>query len=1539
MISSLETKNDSTDIFSFAGKLALAAGTGYGLYKTHREMGKPLANFIQPSNYISKFTNVYKTPTSQFIKNKVDFKPVSVAQFVDSLEPTYKVVDANLADKGKFSSMMGELSPDLRTKAQSLIDKISGDYGYGTHIDIRSVYTADGRLSEFNMIPRSGIKTTTFSVLPVNQSGDVLIAKPSPRTYASSWVLSDSGEIVKSDIATLGEYEKTLSKSLMPYGQNPREFNSTSNPKDIYQTMKQKLIFEGTPGVSDKEIATLQESGFGRNENIAALKKSTIHISPMGDVRKDVVQSRLLQAIKDKGLTPGTGEMTEEGQAFLPGSLVEQFIGGGFNFTSKKGIRPTEFIRGGKKPTISSALGTKSLREFEAASVNADKFAEFQAALRQEIGSVESQITAQEKILEGVDASLNYAKVNPVTNSYFGINPPGQSNFVRKIKDLKSQGKDTTYYEEKLLGVDDRRLELERMGGIHKKHISKLYKRKKELEGYRANLAAEEMLIQEGSIVASNKLNVHHVKRSGLSEEFDTVLNQMTSDIAATQIGFTKQDLFNMMNRGELSEELGRLAAGGKKYYVTGLNLGRSAQSAEEEYENVNRDVNSYLRDIRLLPGKREKELAVSLTSEWDAGEGQKFFSGFKGTAHTTPFSVANLLRNYDYYLNNHKIASSIKDLDKKKWGHVDVLLGEHPTAKFLSEGVIGQKEFSNALTIWSTKLARKNTPEAEEVLRALGLQKDGKRWSVPEGVRTEKQIEGLFNWARSKGIEGEDIHRNITALIGDEILPPAGEEIAVNPILLSLEQHGSQSGFNKMGSVSERVLSAITATYPEEVAADIRSRMTYSGPSPASQSEEMQKYLSLMTDKTKEAIPLSRLQNAKINRNGVLISPTQGELLDALFDQNLERRKALISELGGKDNLVIALGDSAAETEHHKLIDRLVISSSEELEPHIGRGISIGGETVAGDLDVQTRRILELALNRNKNTPALQFAATELDENIKTISKTFVKSSFKGRVSGSVFAQAQSELPGMAEWGKEALRKRAGDLYGGQEVFVAAMHNPDIAKGYASQISESMLDQGRIKAINEKYGSGSETAEKMIRRMKGRKAVELAETIGIPIAVTREPAEGVVRVVPGLLTSAEKFGAKTRGHNPGTAYVTSLQSHKPYLTSLGLDFDRDPLTVIGMVNQDKALTAAMAGGEGFAAEAGRAYRDTLSSIFTYYNPKTKGTQDAFKMYYEGGALKVNEMSYAMGKTEKGMIGLLSTALEPVHMGLRTGLSKSPTFDEWRKFYRTDTLGLLIAENALKSKVLPEHALLGDTLPKLLETINPNSNMSTESRIAGTRGFLDMITFKEGESGLGNEIRAARGQFSEDLLNRIVSSSKVKKEDVHGFANVYNELTSDETMSHFFDAQRVGHGLSQEQLKLALAKGESILAPHATAMATQGKNLFGRALKNVGKYGLLPAAGIGLAATLLTSPKEVPVSLATKEHESSSRVREQVRFPRTKYSIPGKQRVQIKGRVSDVPDPSSLSSYFNTPNVNMNIKDFRQHMTQDYIDRKVNRGH
>jgi hypothetical protein len=930
----------------------------------------------------------------------------------------------------------------------------------------------------------------------------------------------------------------------------------------------------------------------------------------------------------------------------------------------------------------------------------------------------------------------------------------------------------------------------------------------------------------------------------------------------------------------------------------------------ERKLLQISGDTDSRITSLRLAA---DNMLQVSVGNSYGVEEGQKFFGPlFKGTVKSK-MDTSYLLAQLESVEQTGRVVgeADIGKADRtafinriKNFSNVDVITSKNPFESFLSSGKVSLKDIpvleQTALLKAASLADNPNYADQSlyrEFLQSSGFkQSESGKWVNSGKIASENLLKSFESFAKSKDMSFKDLMGRLTTTkLGID------SSISMATGLLSPELHRSQMGIGGLAPLSQRGFLNIASIFSGEVSDQLMNRAIYpSDISPQSQIQTLNKYKSLVGDKAVEGISEEKAVT----------------ILDDLFRPDLAERKALLGQHGVlKDDFAVINLKSPITLNNNLKIQNIVIPTQRELAPHIGE--KIGSNNLA-DLDLAARDLTRAVLNQD--TSKLEELGSSYLERLQSTSETLESSMFKAKYTGSMYSQAASELFGMREFAGAKTPE-------GLLPPVIAMHERDIARQGADLIDESQLNIGDLNKARAQFVGDELTSQ--VRQLKGQKAVELARSRELWGLVNREPSEGLHRSMPALIGVAEDFGAKK--YSKGITYFSGLDdSTTPWVgmrKALGLDFDADATSVIMFTDQKAkdSFNKFWYGGEGEVAKIGEEFRRT-QKFYDIFKLKGSAIKDfnALEMSETG----LQQHLVDIGLTEKKLIGPLSSEFKDIHAGFRQVLSENKSPSAIASVMRGETFSLLALESALKAKHQSSSALRSSH--EILDILRGGD-------VQGFQSFFDKMAFGS-ESILGAQIRTAESQ-SLDLISKVQTSMGFKSaKEATDYTKMYKELTESSNIEEVFSAKARGKLLRQSgylSSSIAQKSFSQNLSQRIDSLVTEAAPMARKALSNIGKFAILPAAGLGLLSSVLRP--ESPVIMSAKNHENTTPQSSSVSFPGTKWLAPNRERYTVKGRVMSVPSRESLSS-LPSSNVNLNINDYRQHMTQDYIERKIERG-
>ncbi len=1440
MISDLPSNQNNFDAVSFSGRLALAAGTAYGIHRTLRDSTLPsVQSMTSGSKYSQTLGSTMKiksTVADLASKNPLDLVPLGNLR---PMMPSTAFIPGFNEAYNALSQATGA-NQKLLSEFKSFTEELTGRFGY-PGLTFEALRSQSGDLLELTMTPEGS--RTKFGLNPVTAEGDLLLGRNQPLKYTARQVMDvnpSTGAYEPIDISTgiMREWKRRLPEMLPKFGASgkftpkvsPREISQQGIGTAVFEDITQGRPFEGSEFV---ERAT------------ASLRKSEVLINPFNRFNNrpgaaDAEVSLLKYLMGQGAIEPGSASMTAKGIAYLPGSQLAQMPGSIYSPTGKQLFRTTEFKGNAFKPNVDFLPGQQPFGQFNLGTVSPDKLNRLQEAAKSRIGVIDTLISK----------------------------------------------------------------------GGNRRELNKLQKEKTRLGNLMfGELSEEELLMRKGlNAGMKNQIYQYEVGLSDKSGQISKDLNSVLDKLAGT--GTREELLARLQSPGGMR---------GLKIHASGMTLGYAPEpiGGERKPVKIMNELDQYISSIMITD---KQTLKVAVSTEYNMRQAQKVFGSFKGTIKGK-VDIPYLLTQLETLEQSGKLLEE-SGLDRtgyqsmrnrmKNFGSIDFLIPKHPFENFATKGLLPFKEVptlaQHAILRAAELESNGGLPEAQQglyrgFLESAGFNKANGRWTNSGKIAGAGMMQSFQTFASSNNMTVQQMLSNVAG-VGEQ----AGV-VNVTKGLLAPEFHRFQMGVGGSAPLSQRAFLNILSLLPGHVSENMAGRMIYpQGISPQSQLESVLSYKSLTGDRTVEGTPLSRTEN----------------ITDDLFRADLKERRGVLSRngmLNGKDFGVINLGKDIVPEGGGPAIRNVVISARDDMTPYVGK--KIGSDNLT-DLDSSAKELLNAV--RSNDTDRAAKAASRYRQSISETVQTLEGNVFRGKFTGSMYGQAASELSGMSSFAQNMIGKTPEGLMPP----VIAMHERDIARNASQIIQENQLDGQAVAELRKNF-QGEELLSEL-NNLKGKTAVSMARQGQLWGLVTREPAEGLHRTMPALVGVAEDLGAK--GYNKGLVYFSGQQDSGTAWTAmrkaLGVDFDADQTSVIMFADDQakKTFNEFWKGGQSEVATIGKEFRRT-QKFFDIFKLKSRLSKemDALSL----SSKDAQEMLVDIGVTEKKLIAPLSTEFKDIHTGFRQMLAEDRSEASVAKAMRGEVFSLLAIESSLKAKHRP-----GEALKRSHEILD----IMQSGDVANLQSFFDKMTF--GNASIGAELRAADTMHGE-ILQQVQQSMDLGPAEASEFGTTYRELTSSANLEEVFAAKTRGallrkQGLITESLTgkgnmvSRFSKGLEMASHQLAPLMTKG-------LKNIAKYGILPTAAIGLAATMFgDGPATLPVEMSSEKHINSTPQPTTIPLENKAWAVPKRERYVIRGQTKRLPNPEQFTSAFPGSNVDMNISDRRAHMTQDYIDRKVKRG-
>ena len=667
----------------------------------------------------------------------------------------------------------------------------------------------------------------------------------------------------------------------------------------------------------------------------------------------------------------------------------------------------------------------------------------------------------------------------------------------------------------------------------------------------------------------------------------------------------------------------------------------------------------------------------------------------------------------------------------------------------------------------------------------------------------------------------------------------PGMSGMRISETLLSPDIHSVQSGFGGTGTISERAVYNLGAMGLSETLGDFAEGSV----------QDANRMRALA--KIEEGIGAARDPKTAALRASDVMSEGY---MSSLFDPDLARRRDFMSKVSdGKDIAQVELGRSV------KGISKVPVFSSHDLSGYIGSPTDTGGSMMS-QLDRASRNLISASLMEGPEADAILDARAE--DYLTEINKTqdsLAKSSMRLKPRRSLFGQAAGSI---------------GD-----------MDNIAVEMGKQMGLREGV----RAPVVS--------LTEKDISSRFGRDALDRARQGDLFGLLTREPIEGAHSTAPVNIRVAEdmtggKMGAM--GDMSGRIFVAGQSVAEGMVNAvrrgLGLDFDKDPLNLAVPESPEaqRELADFMGVGERQQSVAGREYYRSIERM-SDLSESFKGKESI--NFLMDNPTEFRQVLAQQKELEKHAIGAISNEFKNVHTGLREQLHRgAESADAYRKFYMGEDLSHAFVENILKSKHQTRGALLGNLSGELMDAMRSEgayARASMDQRAEAVQSIFDQLAWGSKEEGA--RIRESGGMPG--APDKFRSYRQVTDTE-----NVRNMLRAREAGQAFLREGGVAQGAAQEMFGHQKASSAAAAMRESTKAAGATMSRF---TSNLGRYAILPAAGIGLASSVMSRPNVVsPVQEAGGLHDASSNTKKN--FGKTRFAIPEEKvdNVMVKGRAN-----------------------------------------
>lgn len=698
----------------------------------------------------------------------------------------------------------------------------------------------------------------------------------------------------------------------------------------------------------------------------------------------------------------------------------------------------------------------------------------------------------------------------------------------------------------------------------------------------------------------------------------------------------------------------------------------------------------------------------------------------------------------------------------------------------------------------------------------------------------------------------------------------------------LAADLSTSQSGFGGLATMSERGRFNVEVMGLDKFSTSLNERMV-------AKSESFQRFKTITT-------ATDLINSEKVT--GVSIDRLRGDgVLDAIFTGDLNARRQYLERTFGsefRDNtLIVNLGEKVGG------VEKVAIYAGPEMTSYAGEMAGRG----AAPIDLATKDLID-SVQRGQD-PAYQLARVKkYKEEATSLSESVTEGIFRSKVLGSTYGQAMPSLMGMDAEAK-LLAQRLG--HEGSIASLVAVSQEDFFKAHRQMNLED-------KQIRDLY-----------------RQAQAGEYWGL---LTREPAESVQRSIPVNIRIAEEGKA-------GIIYTAGEDRTKSMLRQgLGVDWDKDPLHLFysGSKEASSELSSFMnANTNNVMAQE---YQRSLKRM-ALFSLKGKEAKDR-------GSLLAAEVQLLKDEPlvlEKYAIGPYSNQFKNIHIGLREQvMGSTPTRAAAANFYKGEELSLTLVENILKAKNLSEESLKGGEAFKVLDILK-DKTLSQEDRAAQLKEAWDKMFFRENNWRELSELTEKSRDLTPSSLQSFFGEGAVGAEKLQAYREVYStENFLNITKAHDLGLQIQESGNYAGDIAKTYMRGSSTrIADKFARMADSVLPILKSGATNIAKWGILPTAGIGLAATLLSSPKVLPPVKESASLHEGQQEQSQAKMPQTIYALPPSKTdgMKIRGISNHKSNMNmAMQSLRNqSDNVNIRLTDHRAPSDKYRIEEMVDKGY
>jgi len=721
----------------------------------------------------------------------------------------------------------------------------------------------------------------------------------------------------------------------------------------------------------------------------------------------------------------------------------------------------------------------------------------------------------------------------------------------------------------------------------------------------------------------------------------------------------------------------------------------------------------------------------------------------------------------------------------------------------------------------------------------------------------------------------------------------------SVSEMVLSADISSTQAGIFGQGRMSDRAAFNLQAMGLGDVLEDFTSRRV-GEQSPFAQLGEINAAKNIAGDKAARGVNLADV----------------GEDLGKLLQEDLAGRR---NYMQGKERMTINLGKEIGG------VDKVTVFASEAMSPYVGA-------SKAGKSPLDRATFDLLASVKNGQDEAFQEAKMKkYQAAFGEVEGAVSKNLFGGKVSGSVYGQAVSSLDGMDRAAQEL--------------------------GKAMKIGDDM--QAPLIAMTK-----SDIGEKF-----GAQAIKQAEEGRLWGLMTREPIEGTHSSLPVNIRTAEEFG--NVGGEKGRIFVSGENASQSLIRrSMFVDFDKDQLNVIAATSEKSRGSIEQFYGYGGQQQSvmGSEFTSSLKRMSAF---ELKGRAP------EGITSLLNQELVGLNAAQKNLeskIGSFSDEFKNIHIGLREQLRPNMGRGAAEAYYLGEDFSHLFVENVLKAKHQGKEALLSGSVDDVLDIFRGSvgteyARMGKGEKAQSLQRVFDELSFGGKEAGdairqsssevASMELAEKMGYAKEMKEARGIENARLRAAEVESIMNratsqrnAYQKISSAKNLENVIESHTLGRDLqasgnyasSIAQRNISKASGYKAMLKDASNAAS---HFMSKGLKNIAKWGILPTAGIGLAASLMSKPKMMqPTATAGPLHESEKGYANgmgDASAGKTLFQIPEQKfsSFDVRGQADVGTNFDSLRAHAsaNMKDLNVRLQDHRSHMDKFTIKDMIGKGH